>query len=76
MLYWPEEILLKVQLLSLWGSDTIFMSLLLLLLMFAFFVLKFSVFGYNIVVGCFYFGFILFVTLCCVGTQGAVSFPI
>ena len=42
MLYWPEEILLKVQLLSLWGSDSIFMSLLLLLLMFVFLCLNFQ----------------------------------
>ena len=42
MLYWPEELLLKVQLLSLWGSDSIFMSLLLLLLMFVFLCLNFQ----------------------------------
>ena len=42
MLYWPEEFLLKVQQLSLWGSDSIFMSLLLLLLMFVFLCLNFQ----------------------------------
>ena len=42
MLYWPEEFLLKVQLLSLWGSDSIFMSLLSLLLMFVFLCLNFQ----------------------------------
>ena len=42
MLYWPKEFLLKDQLQSLWGSNSIFMSLLLLLLMFVFLCLNFQ----------------------------------
>ena len=57
MLYWPEDFLLKDQLLSLWGSECmIFMSLLLLLLMFVFVCVCLNFQCLVKILGCFTFG--------------------
>ena len=57
MIYWPEEFLLKDQLLSLWGSDCmIFMSLFLLLLMFVFLCVCLNFQCLVKILGCFTFG--------------------